>query len=346
MTDNKDLNQRFDHLEKRLDSMSLGAPLSAPHSPFLSSDEIDLRELFAIVWQGKWWIIGVTVLFLVSAVIFALSLPNKYKSEGTYALTQRQGDGALGAQLSGQMGGLASLAGFSLGGVQGNDVDQAMAIIDSWPFLEKVVNKHNLKPLIMGVKGWNKETGELIWDNKIYDPINKKWLREPPKGMKAEPSSFEVYTKFSKMLTASFDKKTTMLNVAVEYYSPVLAQQWVTILVSELNETFRLRDVSESNKNVAYLEQKISETGVAAMHSVFYKMIEAQMKTLMLAEVDEQYLVRRVVEPKVAELKSSPNRKIILILAVAAGFLISTSGVFVVNFLKPNRDKFRRWGSH
>ena len=136
------------------------------------------------------------------------------------------------------------------------------------------------------------------------------------------------------MLTASFDQKTAMLNVAVEYYSPAVAQEWVTILVAEINDAFRTRDMAESKKNIGYLEQKIAETSIAGMQTVFYGMIETQMKTLMLAEVDEQYLVKRVVEPKVAELKSSPNRKIILILAVLAGCLISMSGVFVSKFLK------------
>jgi len=41
-------------------------------------DEIDIRELFRIVWVGKWLISGITVGATILAVIYALNLPNIY----------------------------------------------------------------------------------------------------------------------------------------------------------------------------------------------------------------------------------------------------------------------------
>lgn len=330
MTENKDLNQRFDQLEKRLNTLTLSSPFSTLHHPDSRSDEIDLRELFAILWQGRWWVVGITFLFAVAGVFYAKSLPNMYTSEGIYAPAQKEGVGGM----AGQLGGLASLAGVNIGGGESNDIEQAMVLMTSWPFLEQVINKNYLKPLLMGVKGWDHESERLIWDNKVYDPVNKKWLREPPEGMQVEPSSYEVYSKLSRMLMVSFDRKTAMFNVSVEHYSPKVAQKWVSILVGEINEAFRARDVAESKKNIAYLEQKVAETSIAEMQAVLYGMIEAQMKTLMLAEVDPQYLIRKVVEPKVSELKSSPNRKIILILAVLLGAFISSAFVLMNVFFR------------
>jgi uncharacterized protein involved in exopolysaccharide biosynthesis len=327
---NDDVKQHLLKIEERLDRLSVSPPLSFDSFSGRRDDEIDLREIWNILWGGKWWIIGITFLFASAGVLYALSLPNLYKSEGIYAPTQKQGSNALG----GQLGGLASLAGVSLGGGESNDIDQAVKLIASWPFLEKVINKHKLKPFIMGVKGWDRESGELIWDKEIYDPVAKEWVREPPKGMEAEPSSFEVYARLSKLLSVSFDKKTGMLDVAVEFYSPIIAEKWVRILVAELNEAFRLRDMAESKKNILYLEKKISETSIAGMQAVFYGMVESQIKTLMLAEVDEQYLIKQVVEPKVPELKSSPDRKIIVALSILMGGFLSCVVVFIVSFLR------------
>jgi len=334
MTDNKDLNQRFDKLEAHLESLASSPDTRFPpfgaHFPVASrSDEIDLRELFMILWKGKWWIIGITFLFAVAGVFYALSLPNMYKSEGIYAPAQKQGGTALG----GQLGGLASLAGVSLGGGESNDIDQAMVLMKSWPFLEGAINKHNLKPLIMGVKGWNKTTGELIWIEEIYDPSNNKWLQEPPKGMEAEPSSYETYATLRKMLTVSYEQKASVLNISVEHYSPVVAHEWVGLFIHEINEAFRSRDMAESKKNIDYLEQKISQTSITEMLAVFYSMIESQMKTLMLAEVDDQYLLKQVVEPKVAERKSKPKRFLICVLFIILGGLVSVFFVFVKSFL-------------
>jgi len=34
----------------------------------IADDEIDLRELFTAIWQGKWIIIAITTLFAVASV--------------------------------------------------------------------------------------------------------------------------------------------------------------------------------------------------------------------------------------------------------------------------------------
>ena len=45
-----------------------------------NDDEIDLRELWNVIWRGKWLIIAITTIFAVASVFYALSLPNIYKS--------------------------------------------------------------------------------------------------------------------------------------------------------------------------------------------------------------------------------------------------------------------------
>ena len=82
-----------------------------PETQNYPDDEIDLRELFATLWRGKWIIIGVTFIFAVAGVSYALYKPNIYQASALLAPTE--GDGASG--LGGQLGGLASLAGVNIG---------------------------------------------------------------------------------------------------------------------------------------------------------------------------------------------------------------------------------------
>ena len=51
-------------------------------------DEIDLRELFSVLWEGKLTIALVTALSAVISVSVALYLPNKYTSEALLAPRQ------------------------------------------------------------------------------------------------------------------------------------------------------------------------------------------------------------------------------------------------------------------
>ena len=44
-------------------------------------DEIDLRELFYVLLEGKWIIVSLTAFVSIVGVIYSLSLPNIYESK-------------------------------------------------------------------------------------------------------------------------------------------------------------------------------------------------------------------------------------------------------------------------
>ncbi|TBT80851.1 LPS O-antigen length regulator, partial [Vibrio parahaemolyticus] len=82
-------------------------------------------------------------------------------------------------------------------------------------------------------------------------------------------------------------------------YSPYIAQQWVNWLVEDINKVMRERSIAETSQNLAYLNTQLQKTAVTDMQSTFYKLIEEQTKSLMLAEVQEEFIFR-VVDPAVA----------------------------------------------
>lgn len=327
------LEERLSHIENKLVKVENVTEKKSNGSSFSNggSDEIDLRKLWSVLWQKKWWIVATTFICALASIAYALSLPNMYKSEGVYAPAQReQGVGGLAAKY----GGIAAMAGISLGGGESTDIEQAIELLKSWPFLESFINKYSLKPEIMAVKEWDAASGTIIWDEDKYDAIKKLWVREPPPGKLPEPSSYEVYRAFREMLTVSNDVKTGLIKIGIEHYSPIEAAKWTNLLVNELNKYFQNRDMREAKKNIDYLELKIKETRIAEMQTVFYGMIEEQTKTLMLAEVGEEYLIKTVVAPKVAEMKSKPKRSLIVILGTMVGGMLSVLGVLIFQFLK------------
>jgi len=78
--------------------------------PQAFDDEIDLRELFLVLWDGKVWISAITAAAAAISVFVALSLPNIYESKALLAPKSDGGSGGL-SRLAAQYGGLASLAG-------------------------------------------------------------------------------------------------------------------------------------------------------------------------------------------------------------------------------------------
>lgn len=66
-------------------------PPQYPHYAYPVNDEIDLKELFAALWQGKWLIIIITLLFSVAAIGYALNAQEWWSAKATVSQPQLQG---------------------------------------------------------------------------------------------------------------------------------------------------------------------------------------------------------------------------------------------------------------
>ena len=89
----------------------------------MNEDEIDLRELFASLWAGKFVIGVVTALALAGAVVYALGADEEYQSAAVFELKSQQS----GPRLPSQYSDLAALAGFGGLGAQSQGVFDRLA---------------------------------------------------------------------------------------------------------------------------------------------------------------------------------------------------------------------------
>ena len=158
-------------------------------------DEIDLRELFAVLWAGKAKIIAITAVFAIASVIYALSVPNQYKATALLAPAQQDSGGISGAL--GQLGGLASLAGVSIGGGDSSEAQVAQEIMKSWSFIEGFIADNDLAVEVYAAEGWSKGSNELQINQEAYDAENNQWLIEDDSGVVGPPSSWQLFKAFS-----------------------------------------------------------------------------------------------------------------------------------------------------
>ncbi|RPA46631.1 LPS O-antigen length regulator [Shewanella vesiculosa] len=301
----------------------------------VESDEIDLRELFAVIWQGKWLIIAITAVFAIGAVIFAINQPNIYKSEALLAPADaEQGGGGLAA-LAGQFGGLASMAGINLGGGGGVDKTQmAIEVMKSRQFTSNFIQKHNILPDLMAAKKWNMGDNTISYDSELYNKADKTWLRIVDAPFKSEPSMQEAYKIFSKIITVNAAKETGMVTVSVEHISPVVAHQWVNWLVQDINKEMKDRDVAEATRSTTFLKSQIEQTNIADIRSILYKLIEEQAKTIMFAEVRDEYVFKTIDPALIPEEKSKPKRALICVLGTMLGGMLGVMLVLIRYFVR------------
>lgn len=136
----------------------------------VESDEIDLSKLISSVWQGRLVIFFFTFFCGLMAIFYASNLNDVYKSELVVAPAEQQG----ASGLSGQLGGLAAIAGVNLG--SSSSVDKttlALHILQSREFLSKFLTKHDVLVELMASEGWNREKNSIIIDDDLYIPTQK-----------------------------------------------------------------------------------------------------------------------------------------------------------------------------
>ena len=296
-----------------------------PQSPSNQSpdyeDEIDLRELIKILWQGKFWIIGTTFIAAVISVAIALSLPNIYRAEALLATDEG------GTSLAGQYGGLASLAGISLPDDETTEKAIGIAKLQSRKFMADFMERHNIIPDLMAVSAYNVNTGELSYNPTIYDPETRIWTRDVNPPLQKKPSSQEAFLIMTEILAVNEDGETGFVTVSIDHISPLIAYEWVTWLVDDLNRDMMLEATAEAQQSIDYLTDQLEKTRVVALEQVFYSLIEEQMQTLMLANSRAEYLFK-TIDPAIApERKSRPWRTLICVLGTLLGGMLGALGV-------------------
>jgi len=297
----------------------------------LADDEIDLKELFLALWAGKWWIIACVLVFGLAGAGYAIMQPNIYRSDVLLSPAESSGSGM---NIGGQLGGLASLAGISLGGGGSNKSELALHVLKSRKFVGNFIETHHLLVPLMATNGWNKQANTLKYNADIYDSSRQQWLKDDD-GKTLQPTKLETTQYFLKnIMSVNADTKTGMVTLSIDYYSPELAQRWVAWLVSDLNEEMRLHDMEDAKNSINYLNEQVAKTSITDSRDMLFKLIEQQTKTLMLANARKEYVFETVDPAVVAEKKSKPKRALIVAVSVVLGGFLGCLIVLIRQFIK------------
>lgn len=295
-----------------------------PYYPYpipYEEDEIDLSELWNILWKGKWFIIGFTLICAIASIFYSLSLSNIYKAEVLMApVNEEGGQGGISA-LAAQYGDLAAMAGINLGG-SSSSVETNIAILKSREFIYRFIKENELMPILYE-KSWDKE--------------NKKWLSTDPKVI---PTQWKAYKSFTNgVLKVNQDKKTGLVILNISWKEPHLAAKWANDLVKRINAHLREKAIAEGQRSVKYLEAEIAKTSDVSMQEVLYRLIEKQAQTITLAQVRKQYAFSIIDPAVVPEKRDKPNRRMIVVIGTVMGFFISIFLQFFWKFIQEIKKK-------
>lgn len=297
-----------------------------------ASDEINLKEIFTILWKKKLTIFSISTFFAVCSVLYALSLPNIYSSK--VLLLPSNSQDAMSSKL-GSLSSLGSLAGVSIPVDQTSKSKEGIERIKSFDFFANFFMPNIQLENLMAVKKWDAENNSIVYDNKIYKNDTQTWIGSSKYSEKNQPSLQEAYRVYKENITVNENSRTSFISMSVNHKSPIIAQKWLNIIIEQINKSMREADKMLAKKSIEYLNEAQNTTSIQSIKEVTSKLLENQMQTLMLASSTDSYVFKIIDPPIVPEYKSSPSRSIIVIFSTFFGAFLSL--IFI--FIQHNRER-------
>lgn len=298
---------------------------------FLS--DLKFIDVFNVVLEKKITFLTINAVLCTCVLFYALSLNNYYRSEAIlYSDTQEETSNFLS-----QYSGLASMAGINL--PQTGDAiksDLALSTLRSKEFFSHLVETDKMLLVnLLAYKKINSDTGRILIDKKDYDIENDKWVRQPKGPYGQVPDYLEGHKEFhEKVFRASKDTKTGFITISVETVSPIYSQELLSLVIKELNAVARLNQINESNEALKFLKLELQTTTIDEVKRSINKLIETELKTKMLANINEDYLLKVIDRPFIPDLKSRPKRSVICILGGLISLILSVFTLLILKFRK------------
>lgn len=289
-------------LHKSQNDSSLGA-----------GDELNLKDIIDLIWDGKGIVLSIATFFFMSSLIYALTATHLWTSNSVLTIAT---DSTVGQNNGSKLGGIASMAGISLsGGTEEPDRgDVALATIGSRDFLKHLLEFEEVLPNLMAVKSYDHSSQKIIYDDNLYNPVDG-WVGE-------KPSYLLALREYNSIVSTYISKGTGFLHISVIHQSPKFAYEFLNLIVREINYLSRKRDLEEAEQSLGFLYEQLELTPKLDIKLSINQLIESQMKTRMIANVKTNYLLEPLDRPYLPEQRTSPRRTFIVLAGSFIGLIL------------------------
>ena len=289
-------------------------------------DEIDLRELFNTINKNRVKIFILTLVVTSLAVIYALSIPNSYKSQ-TILVPQTEAKPSLGGLST-----LAGMAGVDLGG--SGQIDAATSfetILKDYSFEQYMIEKYNL------IDKFTLKQDNLVFAlsfDGVYNMLHSESSEDSVNI--SEDSVYATYKKILTTLSISTDKKSGLITLSAESIDRFLSKELVEIYLVELTNYLRKTEMQNVDKQIKFYKNEFNNIADISIKTQLGNLAAGLLQKKVLAEANEYYNVKQLTKPQVAYIrdKTKPKRSLIVIVAFITSIILGIFAVFFLEFIR------------
>jgi len=303
------------------------------NSEYIEEDEIDFWELWQTIKNGQ-KVIALVVLLVVSlAFVYALKIPNVYTSKSILIPASKGSGPSLGG-----LGGLAAMAGISIGGGGSMTPDVAFnALLHNYTFMKEFVIKDSILKYY---------ANENVDRNYVF-ALGFRGLYELFKAEKGKQDLdgeiFNLVKKIQKKFSISSDKKTGLITVSYSdsdrTYPPVIINAFLKDASKYLVEN-NLRII---NDKLVYFEKEMRVSEGFELHAsisgIISKILEE--KVMMQSKTYYQCDVLTTASESYIKDKSKPKRGLIIVVSFITSIILGIFLVFFLEFIRTDEEELK-----
>ena len=284
------------------------------------------------------YILLITICFSAIGIITSFIFPKSYTSESLLS-TVSSSDGRGSSDIANQYGSLASAVGIDIGTAMGGQKDLAIKTIQSRDFLKHLLSNPIIFKGFVASEKYNRSSGELTYNSETLDRFQTFLKGDSQINFKEINPSFDIlYSKYLIMLGISSQTESNFIKLSVTHISPKFAQLMLNEIISELNLKAKQEDLIKSNRAIEFLTLAIQDTQIQEVRATMSSLLENQLKTQLMANILDEYLLSILDKPHYPIFPSSISRKAIVFIFSFLGLMLSTLFFIAKQYFKSIKE--------
>ena len=298
----------------------------------IEEDEIDLRELWETIKKGKKTIFITMAVIVSLTFIYVLKMPNSYKSEAILIPTESGGASA------GGLGGLAAMAGISLGGGSMTPDVAFKSLLDNYAFMKDFVERNHIYAYYSREDA-DKDYVFALGFRGLYDLFRSEKDKDE---LDIEKEKFNLITKkLQKNFSISADKKSGLITISYIDFDRVYAAKMVNMFLKDASDYLVENGLKNINSRLDYFQKEMAKVEAFELRQSLSQMISQILKEKVMMKSKQYYQCDLLTAPKPAYIKdkTKPKRGLILVVAFITSMIVGIFIVFFRNFLNENKEE-------
>ena len=293
---------------------------------YIEEDEIDLRELFQTILKGKKVIALISTVVVTLALVYALKLPNVYKSQAVLIPTAEDSGSSLGG-----LGGLSAMAGMSIGGGGSMTPDVAFnSLLNNYEFMKKFVKENKI------VAHYTDENVDenyvfALGFRGIYDLFKSDPDESEEKDYDAEV--YNIIQSMQKNFSIASDKKTGLITVSYSDSDRTYTPKIVNAFLRDASVYLVQNNLRIIDGKLGYFHKELQAADGFELRQSLSAMVSkiVQEKVVMQSKVYYQCDILTAPSESYIKDKTKPKRALIMVVSFVTSIIL---GIFLVFFLE------------